>query len=124
MEPWDTRGVDGDIGQALVDRKLGRRFAFSYAGLENPASRRGARTDRRSRTRTAALAAAGTAGAEVRRSLAVGPCPAPAGGTARALRLRQPGGRERAAVPENWRISDRNHRLLGQPLCAWRRAPR
>jgi uncharacterized protein (TIGR02466 family) len=40
-------GLHGDIGQALLDRKLGRRFAFSYPGLENPDSRRGARTDRR-----------------------------------------------------------------------------
>src|SRR5712691_6204559 len=99
MESWDTRGLHGDIGQAFVDRKLGRRFAFSHPGLENPASSRGPRTDRRSRARTAALAAAGTARTEDRRGLAVGPCPAPARGTARALRLRQPGGSERAAVP-------------------------
>src|SRR5258708_19375244 len=123
MEPWDTRGLDGDIGQAFVDRKLGRRFAFSYPGLENAASSRGARTDRRERTRTAALAAAGTARTEAWRSLAVGPCPAPARGTARALRLRQPGSGERAAVPEHRRTSDRNHRLLGEPVCAGRPAP-
>src|SRR5712692_987046 len=99
MEPWDTRGLHGELGQAFVDRKLGRRFAFSHPGLENPGSSRGARTDRRSRTRSAALAAAGTARAEARRSLAVGPCLAAARGTARALRLRQPGGSVRAAVP-------------------------
>src|SRR3989442_2135733 len=97
MESWDTRGLHGDIGQAFVDRKLGRRFAFSYPGLENPASSRGARTDRRECTRTAALAAAGTGRAEAWRGLAVGPCPAPAGGTARAFLFRQPGRRQRGA---------------------------
>src|SRR2546428_9278799 len=90
MESWDTRGLHGDIGQAFVDRKLGRRFAFSYPGLENPALSRGARTDRRERTRTAALAAAGAARAQERRSLAVGPCPAPAGGTTLAFAMHAP----------------------------------
>src|SRR5260370_23595690 len=99
MEPWDTRGLHGDIGQAFVDRKLGRRFAFSYPGLENPASSRGARTDRRECTRTAALAAAGTGRAEAWRGLAVGPCPAPAGGNAHAFRFRQPGTGQRAVRP-------------------------
>src|SRR3989442_12881433 len=116
MESWDTRGLHGDIGQAFVDRKLGRRFAFSYPGLENPASSRGARTDRRERTRTAALAAAGTARAEAWRSLAVGPCPAPAGGNARALAFRQPGRGERAAGSEHPRTSGRKKRPLGEPV--------
>src|SRR5688572_8096516 len=40
------------------------------------------------------------------------------------LRLRQPGGRERAAIPEDRRTRDRNHRLLDEPVCAGRRAPR
>src|SRR6266849_3728192 len=74
--------LHGDIGQALVDRKLGRLLAVSLAGMENPASSRGASADQRERTRAAALAAAGAARAEDRRSLAVGPCPARAGGAA------------------------------------------
>src|SRR4029453_5196050 len=77
-------GPHGRNGQTLVDRVLRPLFDVSQPRLENSATTRSARTDRRQRTRAAALAATGLAGASDGRSLAVGPCPAPTRGVARA----------------------------------------